>query len=121
VSASRGVYDSRGVSDSMFVSNIQRAPLLFNKEVTQQRINEVMGEYNRLCGSWEPTFNNLHALYLANGEAWEKTPIPQAKALQKEEAYSEMPKEAIEYLRGLPEFDAKVFEEVTGKKVKAKK
>ena len=37
-----------------------------------------------------------------------------AKAIQKEEAWADMPKEAIEYIKSLPEFNAKIFFEVTG-------
>jgi hypothetical protein len=36
------------------------------------------------------------------------------KAIKKKEAWSGMPREAIEYLKSLPEWDAKVFNEVTG-------
>ena len=60
-------------------------------------------------GNWSPTFNNLKSLYLKSGSNWEKTPIPDARKLQIKEAWEGMPKEAIKYLKSLPEFDAKIF------------
>ena len=63
---------------------------------------------------WFPEFNNIHILYLKYGSEWEKTPINRAQDIQKEEAWKDMPKKAIEYLKLLPEFDAVIFKEVTG-------
>ena len=63
---------------------------------------------------WRPTFTNIKALYLANGSDWKLTPIQNTQALSKEEAWADMPKEAIDYVRSLPEFDAAMLEEITG-------
>ena len=49
-----------------------------------------------------------------SGSDWKRTPIPNAQELQIKEAWEGMPIEAIEYLQSLPEFDAKIFLEVTG-------
>jgi hypothetical protein len=70
-----------------------------------------------ILNGWTPTFNNLRALYLKSGGEWKKTPIKNAKEISKQEAWADMPKKAIEFLKSLPEFDAKVFEEVTGIKL----
>jgi len=59
----------------------------------------------------------LKSLYLKHGEQWELTPIPQAQEISKIEAWKDMPKEAIEYISSLEEFDAEIFEEITGIKV----
>jgi hypothetical protein len=98
----------------MFVSGVHSLPLLFNKEVSDDRIREVKSRYNSLVGDWHPQFNNLKALYLKHGSEWKNTPIPNAEELSKQEAWADMPQAAIDYLKGLPEFDAKVFEEITG-------
>ena len=42
------------------------------------------------------------------------TPIPNAKEISKKEAWESMPKEAIEYIKSLEEFDKDMFEEITG-------
>lgn len=117
VNLSEGIIQSNGIHNSMFVSNIHRKSLLFNKEVTEDRINEVRDKYNSLVGYWHPQFNNLKSLYLKHGSEWKQTPIPKAEELSKKKAWSDMPKVAIDYLRSLPEFDAKIFEEVTGIKI----
>jgi hypothetical protein len=45
---------------------------------------------------------------------WEATPVPQAREYSKKEAWETMPEEMWDYLHSLPEFDEKVFFEVTG-------
>ena len=122
VNNSSGVTDSNGVNNSngvrgIFVSNYTSQPLLFNRLVSEERYDEVMTILNLKLNHWEPTFNNLKSLYLKSGEIWEQTPITSAKSIQKEEAYKDMPKEAIEYLKSLPEFDIIIFEKVTGIKI----
>ena len=56
--------------------------------------------------------------YKIPGKEWKKTPVTQAKEIQIKEAWEGMPKEAINYLKSLPEFDANIFEKITGIKVK---
>jgi hypothetical protein len=73
-----------------------------------------MSEINRLNGGWKPTFNNLKSLYLKHGNSWRNTPIPNAAEIEKKEAWAGMPKKTIRYLKSLPEFNAKIFEEITG-------
>lgn len=114
INGSFGVNESDGINESLFVSDVRSQPLLFNKPSTPERIFEVRSELNKRLNGWSPTFNNLKALYLKAGSKWEETPIPEAKELQKEEAWADVPLAAIDYLRSLPEFDAGVFEAVTG-------
>jgi hypothetical protein len=117
VNWSYGVNKSAGVNRSVFVSNQRAQSLLFNKPVDESRVSDVMESLlQRLCG-WRPKYNDIHKLYLANGSDWKLTPISEAKELSKEEAWADMPKEAIDYLKSIPEFDAQVFFEVTGLKV----
>ena len=66
--------------------------------------------------TWKPTFNNLKSLYIKNENNWKKTPIPNAQEIQKEEAWKDMPQEAIDEIKSWPEFDADIFYKITGLK-----
>jgi hypothetical protein len=48
-------------------------------------------------------------------------PMDQTKELSKDEAWYGMPKELLEYIKSLPEFDAEIFFEITGIRVNKKK
>ena len=106
--------NSNGISNALFVSNKKETYTLFNKKTTKTRFEEVRTNLYRLLNGWTPTFNNLKALYLKYGSDWKLTPIPQAEEISKQEAWADMPKEAIEYLKSLPEFNEKIFTEITG-------
>jgi hypothetical protein len=110
---SYGVDNSFGVNQSLFVSNYKAPHLLFNKEVSKERFITVRKEYFNACDSWYPKFNNAFILYKENGDKW-NFDASKIKSLSKKEAWASMPQKAINYLRSLPEFDAKIFEEVTG-------
>lgn len=118
VANSFGVYCSYGVNNGLFVANKPETYILFNKEVTEERYWEVKSKLLRVLNGWSPTFNNLQNLYLKHGGEWRLTPVRKAQETIKEEAWADMPKEAIEYLKSLPEFDAEIFEEITGIEVK---
>jgi hypothetical protein len=115
VSGSYGVSGSDGVKNALFAANLMQKPTIFNNVVEKEYFEMVMFTLNKKLGSWKPTFNNIKALYLKHGSQWKKTPINLAKEIQKEDAWADMPKEAEDYIRSLPEFDAKIFKEVTGK------
>lgn len=117
VSGSFGVSGCYGVSNYLFAYNKDNPALLFNKEVTNDRFYEVKSELDKKLKGWRPTFNNLRSLYLKSGSKWEETPINKAAEIQKTEAWSGMPTEAINYLRSLPEFDSAIFEKITGIKI----
>ena len=113
ISGSNGISESFGLYKSLFCSKVKNI-FLFNNPTTEQRADEIRKQLNALLNGWFPEFNNIHILYLKYGSEWEKTPINRAQDIQKEEAWKDMPKEAIEYLKSLPEFDAVIFKEVTG-------
>ena len=117
VSSSYGVLKSFGVHKSLFVANRKMKPKIFKTKVSEERFDVVMAELKNKVGSWSPTFNNLRALYLANGGVWKKVPVQNAAEISRDEAWADMPKAAIEYLKSLPEFHAELFEEITGHKV----
>ena len=88
--------------------------MIFGIAVTKKRFDKVRKTLYEKLGDWRPTFNNLKSLYLKHGSKWERTPIPDAKEISKEEAWAEMPKEAISYVKSLPEFNGDMFFEITG-------
>ena len=114
VNRSYGILNSYGVSNALFLSNKTQTYTIFGKNVTKEKFNEVWITLHKKLNGWVPTFNNLKSLYLKSGSDWKLTPIPNAKEISKKEAWGSMPKEAIEYIKSLEEFDKDMFEEITG-------
>ena len=74
-----------------------------------------MRELRKLCGKWKPNQTNAFELYLKAGSDWKK--IDCSKIKEKTDwhkTWKDMPQEAIDYLKDLPEFDAEDFKTVTG-------
>ena len=113
VNGSFGILNSYGVDHALFLANKKRVYLIFGKEVSEGRFLEVENNLYRKLGSWRPTFNNIKALYLKNGSDWKLTPIKNAEEISKQEAWKDMPREAVEYIASLPEFDADMFFKIT--------
>ena len=114
VNRSFGITNSFGVDNALFLANKPRTYSIFGYEVSEERFRDVKEMlYDKLNG-WRPTFNNIKALYLANGSDWKLTPIKNAEEISKKEAWASMPKEAVEYVKSLPEYDAEMFKEITG-------
>ena len=113
VNWSFGILNSYGVDCALFLANKKRVYLIFGKKVSEGRFLEVENNLYEKLGSWRPTFNNIKALYLKNGSDWKLTPIKNAEEISKQEAWKDMPKEAVEYVASLPEFDADMFFEIT--------
>ena len=88
---------------------------MFNKKTTQNRFAEIDNEIENIADGWYPKFNNAEELCIKNGGEWETTPIPMIKANSDKEAYADMPIELEQYLRGLPEFEEKIFNIITGR------
>ena len=114
VNRSFGVYGSFGVDCALFLANKPRTYTIFRKEVSEKRFNNVYANLTDTLHDWRPTFNNIKSLYLKSGSDWIKTPIKDAERISKKEAWADMPKEAIDYIKSLPEFDADIFTEITG-------
>lgn len=114
VSLCFGLLNCYEIYKSTFCTNASGKYLLFNNQVGETRIDNVMRElYIKLMG-WRPTYNNLKCLYLQNGSKWEKTPIQDAQEISTKEAWKNMPQAAIDYVRSLPEFNPEIFEKITG-------
>ena len=116
-----GCMKCEGISRSIFCLDRSGKLLAFNKKITEKRFEEIKKNILRLYDGWNPTFNNLQSLYLKNGSKWEKTPIPKAAKISKEEAWKDIPQDAIAYLSSLKEFNSKIFFEITGIKVAKKR
>ena len=114
VNWSFGVINSYGVDKALFLADKKRVYSIFGKRVSKARFEAVKERLYALLGNWRPTYNNIKALYLANGSDWKLTPIENAKELQTAEAWAGMPQAAVDYVRSLPEFDAAMFEKITG-------
>lgn len=107
VNHSLGVECSEGVSNSFFIDNCSgvsgalfladkpRTYSIFGKSVPESRFNEVKNQLFDLLNGWLPTFGDI-------------------KELPTKKAWCGMPKAAIDYVRSLPEFDAQIFQQVTG-------
>lgn len=106
-----GVISSRGISNGLFVANMKPSYLLFNKKVTAGRFDEVKDSLLHHLDGWVPTCTNLKKLKRESGGDWYKTPINHARYTY---SWESMPKEAIDYLKSLPEFDPEIFKIVTG-------
>ena len=116
VNGSMFIDNCNGISHGLFCANIKSPYRIFNKEVTENRYDEVIKLIEKYRNGWIPETTNIKILYLKNGNDWVKTPIHKVEGLSKEESYKDMPVELIDYLKGLPEFDAEIFEQITGMK-----
>jgi hypothetical protein len=124
VHGSYGVINSSGVDRAMFLADKQREFTLFGKVVSGERFNDVWGELHSKLNGWYPKFNNAVDLYLQNGNDWKKVDASKITSTLDDrekpyEAWKDMPKDALEYVKSLPEFDAEVFRRVTGIDVSA--
>jgi hypothetical protein len=118
VNESYGIYNSLGVDNALFLANKKRTYSIFGVEVNEKDFEKIKSElFDKLKG-WKPTFNNLKSLYSKSGGEWKCTPIPFADEISKQEAWKDMPKEAVEYLKGLKYFNAEMFKKITGINVK---
>ena len=113
-----GAFNCRGIDRCIFCADLRGATLrLFNKEITEDRFNEVI---NKLYSfDWYPKFNNAFELYKQNGNNWDKVDASEIKSKLNNleeplEVWKDMPSEMLEYIRGLEEFDAEIFNKITG-------
>jgi len=111
---SYGVFNSSGICNALFLADKKANYIVFGIEVSRQQFDEYFYNLQRLLGGWCPTYNNLRSLYLKSGSDWKQTPIPQAQEIQTKEAWSDMPQEAIDYIKSWKEFNAKMFKKITG-------
>ena len=114
VNWSFGILNSFGVDRALFLADKPREYSIFGKAVTEERFNEVWQTLYFKLNGWRPSYNNIKALYLKAGSDWKLTPIANAEELSVKDAWAGMPKEAVDYVRSLPEYDADTFTKITG-------
>ena len=84
--------------------------MAFNKKITEARFNEIMDKLYSF--GWYPKFNNAEEL--KGNLEWYETNIPAIVKVDNKTAWSFMPKEMLEYIKNLPEYNEKIFEKITG-------
>ena len=62
--------------------------------------------------NYVPEFTNFYQL--KGNKEWYTIAFPELMYVDNKTAWSKIPKEMVDYLKSLPEFDEKVYEEVVG-------
>ena len=89
--------------------------MLFNKQVSEERINEVKNKIYELWNGWRPYQTNVFDLYKKAGENWTKIDLFKLTAENWNDSWKDMPLPALEYyIQSLPEFGADIFKKITG-------
>ena len=110
VNRSYGILECEGISRAIFCYKKSGKLMAFNKRITEERFNEIFDELNSF--GWYPKFNN--AEQLKGDLEWYETNIPAIKSVDNKTAWSSMPKEMLEYIKSLPEYDEQIFNKITG-------
>lgn len=108
--SSWGVTDCKAVYNSAFCAGMTGiAHHLFNKPNSAARCGAVI--YKLRGFDWFPKFHNMYDL--KGDMEWWRVCFPELVDVEPKEAWAKMPQKMLDYIRSLPEFDAKVFEKVT--------
>lgn len=129
VNWSKAVYYSVGVNNSKAVGNsygVNRCKninncifchakeylegCIFNTKVSESRISDVYWTLKKF--DFIPDYTNIYEL--KNGLEWYQVNLPLVKENTIKQAWSKMPKEMLEYIVSLEEFDTDVFYYITG-------
>ena len=125
VNWSYGILNCSGVDRAIFLADKKRSFSIFGKKVKEDRFNEVWNVLFSKLNGWYPRFNNAVYLYQKCGNDWEKVNASEICGTLKNwdkpyKAWKDIPKEALEYIQNLPEFDAKMFQRITGFDIEVK-
>ena len=82
---------------------------IFNKRVKKQRAEEVISQIKRF--GFYPKWTNIYEL--KGNMDWWKVCFPELVEVDAKTAWSKMPLEMKEYIKSLPEYDEKIFKEIT--------
>ena len=105
-----GARECEGISRAIFCYKKSGKLMAFNKKITEERFNEIFGKLNKF--GWYPKFNN--AEQLKGNLEWYETNIPAIVSVDNKTAWSFMPKEMLDYIKSLPEFNEKIFNKIIG-------
>ena len=109
------IKDCKGLSNSIMCIGMSGIYKLFNKDITKKYYLEISNDINDIIDDWYPKFTNAFDLKEKNGNKWKSTPVPKIEGVTAKEAYKDMPQELIDYFKSLPEYDEKIFNEITGR------
>ena len=110
-----GVINCSGLANALFAADQKSPYTIFGKEVSEQRFVSVKNKIIELNKSWYPASTNTKELYLMVGSDWKKVPLYRIKEKTQAEMWADMPAETVAYIKSLPEFDAQIFKQITGK------
>lgn len=91
-----------------------RKYVIFKTQVSEERYIKIKSELDNKLNGWYPKQTNTFELYTKSGNDWTKINISDLICKEWNNSWQDMPKEAIEYLQSLEEFDAKIFKKITG-------
>ena len=116
---SYGVLNGRGVSRAIFLADYEPKSTIFGKEVCEGRFDEVWRKLLEKLDGWYPKFNNALKLYKKAGNDWKKVNSSEIHGTLENwerpyEAWKDMPKQALDYVKSLPEFNEEMFKRITG-------
>lgn len=110
---SYGIFRCCGVYKSAFcIGKNGIANYLFNKQSDEERCQEVITKLKTF--NYYPKYTNYSELLDEADDKWESVCFSKLKTQGNTNAWADMPSEMLEYIKSLPEFDAKVFEQITG-------
>lgn len=108
---SYGLKNCIAVYKSIFCANLQGEKFkLFNKSISESRWEEIFYKLNVYYAKQ----TNAFELYAKNGNDWFSINPSELTYKDWEDSWSDMLKELIDYVSSLPEFDADIFQEITG-------
>ena len=124
---SYGLHNCHGVSREIFNTNKKYPCRIFNKEVSEERFREVYRKIETISKYWYIKPNNLEQICKEDNKCFQNSQPPKivptvddiffSSPEQRYELWKDIPKELLDYIVSLPEFDSDIFYEVTGIKV----
>lgn len=131
ISKSYFVIESEAINNSDFISNcrslsrcffcfdlLDNSFCMFNKQVDKEYIANVRETFKKIIEKveWKPHITNGQKI-IGNRQSLNSISLFDFHQLDESDYFNDMPKKAIEYLKSLPEFDAKIFEKITNIKI----
>ncbi len=111
VTGSFAIKNCEAVKDSLFCYKKECVKYnLFNKKIEKETLFEVRSKLKSFM--WTPKYDNFYDL--KGNKEWYSIAFPELMVVDDKTAWSKIPTEMLEYIKSLPQFDAKIFKEITG-------